>query len=494
MSNEQVIIKNILLIGFDLRTEVKTTFKDFLRFVIYGIIWHNYSKSNVLKDIMNHYKLDVKTYVKDKIPVIAKKQRQKEKANNTKPSRHPLEILLKLPLLKLPHEKQKKNVSEICRKFIDTEFGKILFKYILNSRFLMEALSIDLRYCSIPSLLFDYNESEEMLRWAVIYGLKDDWAEMGEDNCIPNDTYLKEGLETIAHIVETNFDNNRNNIALWSDVETVIELLVTKNKKLITKFQIEKNDLPEWTNETLKSFSEGLELFEFLLTQYFLAIQNEINIDKDYADEFITKIIDKHKVSFDQRTRKVWLPNLIKNPLYVPDLVINYNYTNIAERIYQYFTPEAPYQSSKPQHIHINGSLQPIPDPSKEGFATNIVIGYTNSNSSDVPKELYHFEKSCRRIVKDTDYFDLNYHFTSEKNILFDLLIIGHSCCIADSDIIRSLLAHEKLHNALVLCHSKDDLISINNNLRHILGQEKYGKLMTHQDRKGNLFFAVEER
>lgn len=489
-------IKNILLIGngFDLRTEVKTTFKDFLRFVIYCVIWHNYYNPKILEHEKNRYNFNFKTDVEDKVSVIAEKQRQKEKANKTKTSKHPLEILLKLPLLKIPGEKRKKNIAEICRKFIDTEFGKILFKYIFKpAPYLMDAISIS------PKTYADFlsrDDGKELIhRVAIFYGLDEDWVSLGEDDFIYDETPSAEALETIAYIFETYFDNNRNNIALWSDVETVIELLVTQDEKLQTKFQIEKKDLPEWTNERLKSFSEGLELFEILLTQYFLAIQNKIKIDKKYADKFITKIIDKHKVSFDQRTRKVWLPNLIKNPLYVPDLVINYNYTNIAERIYQYFTPEAPYQSSKPQHIHINGSLQPILDPSKEGFATNIVIGYTNSNSSDVPKELYHFEKSSRRIVKDTEHFDLNTYIPADEYILFDLLIIGHSCCTADRDIIGSLLEHEKLHNALVLCHTKDDLISINNNIKHILTPKKYSELMNHNamKRKHNLFFAVED-
>lgn len=498
MYNEPKTI-TILLIGngFDLRTGIKTTFKDFLRFVIYGIIWHNYDNPETLEHEKYRYNFDFKKDFKDKVSIIAQKQRQKEKANKTKTSKHPLEILLKLPLLKIPGEKRKKNIAEICRKFIDTEFGKILFKYIFKpAPYLMDAISIS------PKTYADFlsrDDGKELIhRVAIFYGLDEDWVSLGEDDFIYDETPSAEALETIAYIFETYFDNNRNNIALWSDVETVIELLVTQDEKLQTKFQIEKKDLPEWTNERLKSFSEGLELFEILLTQYFLAIQNKIKIDKKYADDFITKIVDKHKGSFDQRTRITsGLGNLLKKPLYTPDIIINYNYTNIAERIYQNLSQQLPFSSPKPQYIHINGSLQPKYDPSKEGGATNILIGYTNSNSGDVPKELYHFEKSSRRIVKDTEHFDLNTYIPADEYILFDLLIIGHSCCTADRDIIGSLLAHDKLHNALVLCHTKDDLISINNNIRHILRTKptKYSELMTHNynKRNRNLFFAVEE-
>lgn len=494
--------KKILLIGngFDLRTGVKTTFREFIRFVIYGVIWHNYHKSKLLKHqfirlsgeksakkcLNTYYKIKIK----NKVTYVATIQRKKENNN----SKHPLEILLDLP----PEEQ--KIITENCRKLIDTEFGKYFFKHLLKSQYLEEALKVDL---SAPELLLlfldhsvdddnDYSFKNKVLRWSVIYGLQDTWAEMGEHNCIPNDTRLEEGLETIAHIVEDNFDKNRGNIALWSDVETVIELFVTGDQKLKDKYSVNNADLPTWNNETLKSFSEGLDIFELLLTKYLAAIQNSINIDENFADEFIDEIENNHKESYDQRSRNMLLPNLLKNPLYVPDIVINYNYTNIAERIYQKAPQKPHYPLPRPHHIHINGSLEPKYTPSREGFATNIVIGYTNHNNSDVQKELYHFEKSSRRIVKNTEFFNLDYYMKGFDN--FDLLIIGHSCCTADSDVIGSLLEHDKLNNALILCHTKDDLISINNNIRHILKPEKYGELMTHNvgERDHNLFYAVE--
>lgn len=58
MSKKTKKTKKILLIGngFDLRTGAKTTFRDFFRFVIYGVIWHNYNKSEVLRTIITNDK------------------------------------------------------------------------------------------------------------------------------------------------------------------------------------------------------------------------------------------------------------------------------------------------------------------------------------------------------------------------------------------------------------------------------------------------------
>lgn len=523
--------KKILLIGngFDLRTGVKTTFRDFFRFVIYGVIWHNYSKSEVIKTMITkseftNFKPDseispeelfekfFEEKIKNKVKTIADVQRETESKNWDKehpgkklfPSKHPLEILLEI------EKEEKKNsktetVFDYCRKFIDSELGQIFFKHLFKSPYLEEALRIDL---SDPGLslwyshFVDHDNSYEkkVLRWSVIYGIKDDWAEMEAHNCIPNDTRLEEGLETIAHIVEANFEKNRSNITLWSDVETVIQLLITRDKELQTKYSVSDANLPTWNYETLKSFSEGLDIFELLLTKYFKAITEKLDIVKRFGSEsrFLESIYNAHIHSLFKRTEyrsaqkehdHVMLPHEFMDILYSPDIVINYNYTNIAEKIYK--------NKENIKHVHINGELYHNPgfDPSIEGFETNIVIGYRNYKKYDVPKDLRNFEKFYRRKTKGTKPFNLDTLIKNNTN--FDLLIIGHSCCEADSDIIGDLLKHEKLRKALILCHTKNDLDSINNNIIDFLGTEptKYSELMTYSEGKEshNLFYAVEQ-
>lgn len=72
---------------------------------------------------------------------------------------------------------------------------------------------------------------------------------------------------------------------------------------------------------------------------------------------------------------------------------------------------------------------------------------------------------------------------------------MGHSCGIADSDIISKLLTNPNLKSAVVLCHSLNDLISSVNNIKAMLGDEQFGKLMTFsKDEKfNNLYFSVEK-
>lgn len=504
MSEQTKKINKILLIGngFDLRTGVKTTFKEFFRFVTYGVIWHNFNKSEFLKYYTSFYlprEMEYEQYLSEKINnqvrVIADIQREEERKNWEKehkgeelyPSKHPLEILLEIEKEE-KNKKEEQTVFDYCRKLIDTEFGQKFFKYILDCDFLTSALRITLTGEKTK------DEMSILDHLLAIYGVTNE--KPGKNNdYIPKDAKLGEGLETITHIFEANFEQKRKNIALWSDVETVIELLITRNKKLKTKYNVKNADLPIWNDETLKSFSEGLDIFEFLLTKYLKAITQKLDIVERFGSEsnFLENIYNAHENSIRMRcTERASLkyfmkPEDIIELLNNPNMVINYNYTDIAKRIYK--------NQPNDIHVHINGQIATEFgfDPSKEGLKTNIVIGYTNHNNSDVPKELYHFEKSCRRIVKNTRFFGLKPD--NDKVAPFDLLIIGHSCCTADNDIIGNLLSHKKLNNAIILCHTKDDLISINNNIKHILKPEIYYSLMTHEiNKKGpSLFFAVEQ-
>ena len=502
--------KKIVLIGngFDLRTGVKTTFREFFRFVIYGVIWHNYSKSEVLKTIITNdkhliFKVDTGVQpeeifpkyfnekIQNKVKVIADVQREKERENwekehpneNLLPSKHPLEILLKI-------EKEEKNkekritISDYCRKLIDTEFGKYFFKHLLKSPYLEEALRIDL---SEPAeWLFgygsgDHEANDKFLRWSVIYGLKDTWAEMGKHNCIPNDTNLGRGLETIAHIVEYNLNKSRGNIALWSDVETVIELLITRDKKLKTKYKV-VDDLPEWDSNTLESFSDGLNLFEILLTKYLSEIQN-IDITKNYAQNFFDKIVNNHIESLTRRSHGAVDEDVARELLDISnaDIVINYNYTNIAKRLFEGILSS----EQEDKIVHINGSIESKPGTQNE-FETNIVVGYTNFSDEDVSKDLYPFEKICRRIIKNTEYLDINDRI---DNSWFDLVIIGHSCGMADSDVLGKLLCNPKLNNAVILCHSINTLVSNFNNIKKVIDLENYIKKDNNdEDNKLNTF------
>ena len=434
-------MKKIVVIGngFDLRTYIQSSFKDFIRFVTYGVIWHNYTK--VLKKEVS---FDFKTLVEDKVSVIAEKQRQKEMSAN-KNSFHPLEILLEHP--------NYEEVSEKCRNLLDTMFGETFFTNILKgNKYFLE--------------LFKCNQLTGS-GWTIVYGtpLSNKGDNSFKNYCnklnLPETTATPgKGLETIAELVEDVIDQNSNKIALWSDVETVIEMLITKSSELKTKFNFE--GIHEWNDETLKSFSEGLDLFESIFTEYLSVEQKNAEI----SDTFFSDIVDNHIESLIQRSHGLLNENKAKQLLkaQTADTVINYNYSDIAKRLYDKHCQKESLK--RPSIIHINGAVSPY-NKLKE-FKTDIIIGYTNSGDNKVSKDFYPFEKSSRRILKGTEYVDINSLIKKNRWITpaFDLLIIGHSCCMADSDVIGKLLEHKKLNNAVVLCYNTTSLISAFNNIK----------------------------
>lgn len=415
--------------GFDLRTHIKSSFRNFIEFVVYGCILNNcriYTDSAVFSD-----------------------ETIRERLNN---------LCNQKPYSDIYNDQ----LCRDCKSFAETSFGKFIIENFENKNL------NDLIY---PKELSKYDDEDELIR---IHHLL---------------FYLQK--TSIISTMNELFSESKINIELWSDVETVIELLVTKNDDLKVRYGV--NDLPEWINETRKSFSEGLDLFESLFTEYLSVEQKKADI----KDTFFSDIVDNHVESLIERSHGLLDDVMAKQLLeaQTADTVINYNYTDIAKRLYDKHCPK---ESLKvPSIIHINGAVSPC-NKLKE-FPTDIIIGYTNSGDNKVPKDFYPFEKSSRRILKSTEYVDINSLIKKNRWITpsFDLLIIGHSCCMADSDVIGKLLEHKKLNNAVVLCYDTTSLISAFNNIKAMVKPKKFAELMDYkQPMPGSpahkLFFAVE--
>ena len=434
--------KNILLIGngFDLRAKIKSSFDDFIVFIIYGCILHN---------CYNNF------YLKDRAPKII--QNQKE---NLKTLPEHLNILL---------NKFDSNIYKSCHEFAETLLGEAIFTHIFPSRFYFAFLLL----ASDASI----NSNDRCNKDSVLtsYGLNSTTS-----GNIFNLSYdlLNKGLATITHVVDTAISQSKKNLKLWLDVECVIEMLIAGTEELKEKYSFK--DEVKRDHVSINSYSKGLNLFENLLTVYLKEAQ-KIEINDITAHNYFNDIQNKYLHSLVKRSHHRIKDINISNP----DIVINYNYTDVA---YDYFTAIG----KSPKIIHVNGSINIPNELQLNEIGTNIVIGYTNSNDAKVPKEAFQFEKNLRRIIKNTEYLDVDSLIGSSD---FDLVIMGHSCGIADSDIIGKLLTNENLKTAVVLCHTLDDFISCVNNIKAILGNEQFGKLMTFSKGEifNNLYFSVEK-
>lgn len=438
---------NILLIGngFDIRAGIKSTFKDFIIFVVYGCILYNYEN---LYSLINS-SISLSTIKKDK-------------NKNSYPRQ-----------LKLQIKSSKQTYTE-CHKFAQSALGELIFKNIFSNAFCWEVLFTEYLEDASKSLP---ERRQHIASIPISYGIS--VASSENELNIPNDMQ-NQGILTIVYAFEKEIEklNNRQDIELWLDVESIIEMIITRSEHLKNKYNF-KDDICLDANKT-QSFLDGLGLFEILLTKYLRRAQN-IRLKPHQAMNYFNDIQNSFLSSLTKRSHN----RIIGIDISKADIVVNYNYTNVAQR---YFSEI----DKTPKIIHINGSLD-IPDEiSLSEINTNIVIGYTKQGNIDLPKEAFPFEKTMRRIIKNTEYVDIN---SLIKSKTFDLVIMGHSCGIADSDIIGELLSSKNLKTAVILCHSLDDLISICNNIKQMVGESKFGELMAFSKSKitKNLYFAVEE-
>lgn len=250
--------------GFDLRTDVKSSFRNFIEFIVYGCILNNYSihiDSAVFSD-------------------MTIRERLKNLSNQ-----NPYSGILNFEL------------CQDCQKFAETSFGKFIIENFENKNL------NDLIY---PKGFSEYDENESIRINSLKFDLQ---------------------KATIISTINELFYKSKINIELWSDVETVIELLVTENDDLKVRYGI--NDLPKWNNETLKSFSEELDLFESLFTKYLSVAQKKADI----KDTFFSDIVDNHVESLIQRSHGLLDKKVAKQLLkaQTADTVINYNYSKLCE-------------------------------------------------------------------------------------------------------------------------------------------------------------------
>lgn len=434
-------IKNILVIGngFDLEAKIKSSFEDFIRFITYGLVlYHGENFEDGSQKFQNS--------------LI-------EFSNNPKCPE----------ALRILHKLNKKNIDirDKCYQLSLTCFGKLILSHIFPR--------IHHYFYSTPEKSTLFND------YLIFYGL---WPHHDHIECyeegditIPY-TKIAKGIETASWIIENELCNN-SNIKLWLDVESVIEMIVTNSKELKEKYNFDEDT--KFNYDTLHSYINGLEQFEILLTEYLKEAQEAITITQSVANNFFKTISDKHQKSLYQRSQH----RVNSVDLTQANIVINYNYTNIAERMFKEL-------GKHPLLVYINGSLKPEKKIQVDEVRTNIVIGYSNSYKKEVSKDTYQFEKSSRRIIKNTEFVDINALVSDEP---FNLVILGHSCGTADSDVIGELLSHDRLNNATILCHTIDDLISIYSNIKSILDKKEkvFNKLMSYAEKEKfpSLYFSV---
>ena len=262
-------------------------------------------------------------------------------------------------------------------------------------------------------------------------------------------------------------------IEYWCDFESVIQYILGEDLDPLSPFATLGLDKIADYN-ALYNYEKWLRIFESTFCDYLKDLDiydnyssglNDVlnNIRSDYIDSFISRSRGLlQDISFNKNEK---------------DFIINYNYTNSIEKLLD----------AKGNILYINGSVYDK-NIEKNNYTDNsIVIGCSlsgvASNSNSLSRRCNIFDKKTRRIIKNTVPFNFDRIVSASKqHSNFNLIIFGHSCNLADADVISFLLKHEKLKAALIFCYSYEDLVSIYNSLSQMLGRDCLNKMLDYSN------------
>lgn len=487
-SNE---INNILLVGngFDLALGLKTSYSDFLKFICVKVyLINSFSELKISKEYREFVKRSLQNY-------FYEKKDDGNKCNQLNEDKI-LQIYYKaIDEIEDPNNMFFKEAESLKDKldlpFISDFFilvlGEEIIKIIRGKTFYLNKLRIEQSV-----------EYQEVKRG---FKKRFDNKQIGNDN---SQASTEEQLFDATHDIEVflrilNNKIKQATVKQWVDVESFIEFLATNDRKLCSKFYPKKKERnsPLFDDPSKeKEYCKGLEVFCNLFKEYLNDVlePNFVNfnyIDKEYyldilkdifnVDSLVMPYYDNLELRSDGFLKKI-NPNKVTH-------IITFNYTYTTEVIFRNRYNKDMVTNS----YHVNGEIDyanhhKITDQSN--ISNNIVFGFSNTKAQNIKSTLHAFEKKVLRVIKNTSPLNLD-KLTSPP---FNLLIYGHSCGVADSDVIGKLLKSSKLQIAVILCYDQDSLVSITNNLIEIVGQDRFDELLNNANNKTgkeSLYFAV---
>lgn len=458
-------VNNILLVGngFDLAVGLKTSYSDFVKFLAIKIYL-----SNIKEFIKNHK--EYKSWIKDCL------------SNNNILDEEISFIFIKA-IDDLNTSKSEFFKDDDSKSLLKNPFLHNFFKLVLGED-IYEILQTDTFVTSIPKLSDSYLQIKKHI--------KINYSDIHSDE---ESFDVRHDLIAFVNTIDQKLQNS--SLKQWLDVESFIEFLVTNDKDLSTRFYPNTGNYisPLFANPSLyKEYFAGIERFCNHFKEYLCSVLNGVFVKySDGTHTDIRKVFENFKGGFESPYSDSLLNRShgfieFSKILNINEL-INYNYTYTAEA-YLYLRHLYDIYNHT---YHVNGELDydfHYHLQNGNTVSNHLVFGFSNTKSIDLKSSLHAFEKKVLRVIKNTTPLDLD-KLTSKP---FNLLIYGHSCGIADGDVIGALLKSPRLKIAVVLCYDQESLVSITNNLIEIVEPSRFDELISNANQKvGNesLYFAV---
>ena len=471
---------NIFLVGngFDLAVGLNTSYSDFVKYIAIKIFLSKITDDlksnskyrewviNILKDANNELDLKDCSFSKKII----------EQLNDVDKN-----------FIFYSKETEDRGTVTLANNLFFNEFFKVILQEHLHS-FLMECHNGSLKSSGILNYSDRFFEIESSFQRSFSINFN-------QSSVSEKDIFIaKYNIYGFIKVLNENLE--KATVKQWVDVESFIEFLVTNDRDLCVRFYPEDKDYisPLFFNPSLyKKYYNGIDEFSNLFEDYLKSILPSPfvyfdSISKCVGSNFIN-FVGSCVTHYDSSLKNRSHGYLEFSNFSDLDAIINYNYTYTAEA---YFNLNFK-KGIQNQTYHINGVVDyntRFKQSIDKENTNHLVFGFSNSKSLDLKSTLHAFEKKVLRVIKNTISFDLE-KLTSKH---FNLLIYGHSCGVADGDVIGDLLKSQELKIAVVLCFDLDSLVSITNNLIEIVGQDRFDELISNANQKkgsNSLYFAV---
>lgn len=484
-------INNILLVGngFDLALGFKTSYSDFVKFISVKVYLIN--ACNELKKSKEY-----REFVKNSL----QKYFFEKKGDGNKREELNESMILQIYSKAIDEIEDPKNLifnnAESLNAKLDLSFISDFFKLVLGE----ELFKVIKGKAYLTSKL-QFEHGEEYLN------VKNTFKKKFDNKQISNrfgQVSNAEQLFDATHDVDTflnklNYTIDNAKVKNWVDVESFIEFLVTNDKDLSTRFYPDTDNYisPLFANPSLyKEYFAGIERFCNLFKEYLCTVLDSAFVK--FSSRILTsniKTIENFKGGFESPYSESLLNRShgfieFSKILNINEL-INYNYTYTAEAYLYLIHLYDNYNHT----YHVNGELDYDSHYNiheDNANSNHLVFGFLNTKSQELKSTFHTFEKKVLRVIKNTTPLNLK-KITSRP---FNLLIFGHSCGVADGDVIGELLKSQNLKIAVVLCYDQDSLVSITNNIIEIVEQGRFDELLNNANQKsGNesLYFAVRD-
>lgn len=499
--------KNILLVGngFDLAQGFKTSYGDFIKYV-FLISYLSRIKSDI-SDNPNYKNfifsnLDNSSLFDNKYLVKCLKSYFNRKALNS--------YSVKLLSLKFNKDYFDKtfNKEKLASNSIFQSFNEALFSLVSNYDLPLSPLIFQNPFRVLDSS----NQYEKYLK------------EGGENNLEEYELKFQKKLFSNSSY-STHFDKNRDDFFIkydlkyfleyinkkiqlssinnWLDVENFIKLFVVGGNELKEQFGFSGiNSLINFNNFSQpKILQTEIDLFASEFVDYLRLSLPENCFGCDNKSSSIKKKQNKHNVNIFKKYN-FYLKEHYSGFVDSIDLnnitdIINYNYTS---------TPEYFFSSKNIKFYYVNGKIEKQltnskaihnkeNNPTASAFEdiphTSVVFGISDLENKLNDERLYIFEKKYLRQKKNIPSLPIK-DLTSNA---FNLVIYGHSCGLADADVLKPLLTSNNLKTAIILCYNEPSRISISDNLIKIIGKQKFYQMLENASNKKTqaLCFSIHE-